>query len=140
MSLVERKIEELIDHHWATVAHLRTLYEAERCVSAGTARYGGKVSVFRAFHDGLNVQFRVVWEVTLESFRDALPLLEFVEDWRPPMFQFAITRDYPTLGQREFKSRNLEIWCTLRDASEGACRAVVVGFREPEPIMEFVCE
>ena len=136
-SKVEAELRKSFDEHAARVKFLQQLYEHERLVTAGIARFGGTyyVNVF-----WLDKAPEIVWMLPVASFREAEPIIEFIEGWRPSGFALECERtsDYTNLSHRDFLFSGLRLTCELKSDSD-ACRRLIVGMTGPEPIYEFQC-
>lgn len=137
-SKVELELRKSFDEHAARVKFLQQLYEHERLVTAGIARFGGTyyVNVF-----WLDKAPEITWLLSVASFREAEPIIEFIEGWRLSGFALECkrTNDYTNLSHRDFLFPGLRLTCELKSDSD-ACRRVIVGMTDPEPIYEFQCE
>jgi hypothetical protein len=138
-NIIEQAIETQFDDHTRIVRQLQALREHYKCATAAVERFGGKVSIWHFFK---NDPPRLDLDVRLRDFREAAPIIEFIEDWRPPGFKLECTgsHDLPDFGARDFSfGRQFKLCCKLRDDGSATCKAIVVGYKEPEPIYEFDC-
>lgn len=139
MSIIDIAIDAQFDLHTKSVQRLESLREIARMAEAGAARFGGNAHIYG--DGGAFWPYSIQWQVTVADFRDAVPLIEFIEGWTPAGLECTETKDWPDLyiAQREFCfGPNFSICCPLRSDSV-ACRAVIKGYKEPEPIYEFEC-
>jgi hypothetical protein len=138
MDLIEQAIDVAFDEHTKYVRQLQGLREQLALATAGAARFGGEVKVYVFWR---NESPKIVWSVPVSSFKEAEPLIEFIEDWRPPGFALECKRtsEYGPLGHRDYHFEGLQLTCVLRDDST-ACKRVITGYQAPEPIYEFRCD
>lgn len=134
--IAESKIETAIREHFQyfekTIRTLQSLYEHERLVVAGIARFGGRYYVYAP---------RIIWVLDVSNFREAEPVIEFIENWRPKNFTLECVKsqDHENFGHRDFDFPGLRLTCALKDDSP-TCRKEIVGYFDPQPIYKFVCE
>lgn len=141
MSILEAAIDEQFDAHAKTVLRIQSLRETARMVAAGIARFGGRLKIVNVFQPPVGLPY-AQWIVAVSDFREAAPIIEFIEDWTPANLSCNETLDWPNqlvTPQREFKfGDGFRLCCELRDDS-ASCKAVMKGYKEPEPIYEFEC-
>ena len=113
--------------HAARMALVRKARKHAKDIAACIEAFGGKFSEWDAS--------TLYWVVNVDSFAAALPLIELAESF---FGDCVSSQDWPEYRQRDFTLGWLRIACTLKDDSE-SCKVVVKGFKEPEPILEFVC-
>lgn len=131
-SKIEIAIREHFQYFEKTIRTLQSLYEHERLVVAGIARFGGHYYVYAP---------RIIWVLDVSNFREAEPVIEFIENWRLENFALECfeSQDYEAFGNRNFDFPGLRLTCSLKDDSP-TCRKEIVGYSDPQPIYKFVCE
>jgi hypothetical protein len=137
---IEHAINKAYDEHSRLIANLNRLREAEECVRAGVARFGGSTAVVCVPGFGVFVE----WKFDLDDFRESASLIQFIEDWTPLGLQCVRTSDWAILGQRDYQfahsktaDRIINLSCSLKSGS--ACKRVIKGYSQPEPIYGFEC-
>jgi hypothetical protein len=139
-------IEAAIDTEFrdsdARVKRLQQLREVERMARAFAERFKPHVPRVRISVCVWEGASGIYVEVSLgvRDFRDATPMIEFVEGWTPAALECTATKDWPQFRQRDFHfGADFRLSCSL-DADAESCRAVVVGMKPPEPIYQFQCD